>query len=103
MELLEWDIYEVTNQTQPLKKVRFRGRIRKFCLQNKINVLVENAVDEENSVRFAVLHQNHAAQQIREFIERIIPGCKINLIKEKLQNPVMSKMKINLEERYEIN
>ena len=41
-ELLKWDIYEIKTKSTPTTGVMLRGRIRKFCLENKRNVLVLN-------------------------------------------------------------
>ena len=99
MELINWHIYEISSTTH-LINVKCRGRIRKFCLQNQINVLVENASDKENIVRLALINEN-GFDKVKGFIKNTFPN---SFIKEILitNNPVLSKLIINNEERYEI-
>ncbi|MCR4312498.1 MAG: hypothetical protein NUV56_04410, partial [Candidatus Uhrbacteria bacterium] len=54
-ELLRWDIYQITCADQSLTGVMLRGTLRKYALEKGMNLLAENASDEENCVRFAVL------------------------------------------------
>jgi len=49
-EIIKWDIYEIRTDSTPINKVMFRGRIRKFGLENKRNILAENTQDIEKSV-----------------------------------------------------
>jgi len=98
---MEWDIYEVSSKDSPLQQVMFRGRVRKFCLVNGINVLTENSSDDDNRVRFAVLSGENVSLII-EFINKIIPHTKVEKVMAKVKNPVLSKLKINLDERYSI-
>lgn len=97
--LISWDVYEIKTESSPITKVMLRGRIRKFCLINQRNILVENAEDAENVVRFAVL-SGEDILDIRNYLEKILPDTHIEKIKENVFNPVLSKMKVNLEERY---
>jgi hypothetical protein len=53
--VLSWDFYEIRSSGALLHGVKLRGRIRKFTIENDISCLMENAVDEENVVRFALL------------------------------------------------
>ena len=53
--LLKWQLYEISSDSSSLNGVMLRGRIRKFGLENNINVLAENTEDAENGVRFATL------------------------------------------------
>ena len=53
--LLKWQLYEISSDTSSLNGVMLRGRIRKFGLENNIDVLAENTEDTENGVRFATL------------------------------------------------
>ena len=99
--LLKWDIYEVTTDGELVNGVKLRGRIRKFGITQGFNVLAENATDVENCVRFAVLDKQHA-DKVTKFIHSLICGAHVNLISESVFNPVLSKMKVNLEDRYEI-
>ncbi len=45
-----WDIYEITTENTPIHGVMFRGRIRKYAIENEIELLTENANDIENAV-----------------------------------------------------
>jgi hypothetical protein len=67
INVLEWDIYEISTEKTKIKGVMLRGRIRKFGLMNNINILAENAHDEEDKVRFAVLDGSNISS-INEFI-----------------------------------
>ncbi len=53
--ILSWDFYEIRSKDTPLHGIKLRGRIRKFTIDNDITCLMENASDEENIVRFALL------------------------------------------------
>jgi hypothetical protein len=100
--LLSRDLYEITSEKTPLQNVMLRWRIRKLCLINlKQNVLVENVEwdDKENTVRFAVLHKENV-EEIQDYIYSILSDAKVTLIKENIQNPILSKLKTNMEERY---
>src|SRR3989344_464268 len=98
-KLIDWDVYEITTKSSPLTKIMLRGRIRKLCLENNKNVLVENSGDSENAVRFAVTSGGDISL-INSYLEKILPDVKIEKIKSNVKNPVLSKMKVNLEERY---
>lgn len=100
-KLLKWHIYEITTDGELVNGVKLRGRIRKFGITQGFNVLAENATDIENCVRVAMLDQQHADKVI-SFVRSLIPGAKIELISESVINPVLSKIKVNLEDRYEI-
>ncbi|MEI8338409.1 MAG: hypothetical protein WCF91_00560 [bacterium] len=97
-KLLIWDIYEITS-TNSIQGIMLRGRIRKFGEDNHLNILVENAEDNPNSVRFAVLNKKNADQVIN-YIQSIVNDSQINLILNSVQNPVLSKIKVNYSERY---
>ncbi len=103
MDLIEWDIYEITSDKENLHGVKLRGRIRKFGLVNQKNILVENVdiKDGANKVRFAVEH-NSDASPIKKFIESLIPGADIKLILQKIKNPILSRKQINNESRYNL-
>ena len=99
--VLSWDVYEITTKGSSIQGVMFRGRIRKFALQNGITVLTENASDKENTVRFAVL-AGESAEELERFIIGLVEDSQVELIQGDLRNPVLSKLKVNLEERYTI-
>ena len=101
LDIIEWDMYEITTSKSEIHGVKFRGRIRKFALENKRNVLVENASDKENVVRVAI-PKGEDISDIKNFGERLAEGVSFNKIESGIKNPVLSKIKVNIEERYEI-
>src|SRR6266567_3782863 len=98
-KLLTWNIYNIHTDTTEIHGVMLRGRIRKLGLEQDFNVLCENATDEDRCVRFAVLHGEDSIIII-DYLKRIIPGVKAGLILENVKNPVLSKLKVNKEDRY---
>ena len=100
-ELLKWHMYEVAADTSSLNGVMLRGRIRKFGIEHGLNVLVENAEDKENGVRYAVMNVNDG-ERIGECIRSIVFDAQVTLVGENVVNPVLSKLKVNLEDRYTI-
>jgi len=98
-DILSWDIYEITTRDTPINGVMLRGRIRKLWLENWINILAENTQDIESSVRFATLHWESNSIVI-DYLHSIMSDVNIKLVLESVQNPVLSKLKINKEERY---
>ena len=99
--LLLWDIYEIKSTDTALHGVKLRGRIRKFTIENEISCLVENASDEDNVVRFAIL-ANSDTKNILEFIKKLVPEIAISESLKNTPNPVLSKLKVNDPTRYEI-
>lgn len=100
MELLAWDIYEISSSAS-LQNVMLRGRLRKFANQNGENFLVENDEDGE-IVRFAVLAGSDPAL-MNQFVRSIVPEVRIEKVMESIPNPVLSKLKVNLDERYSVD
>ena len=102
MELLLWEVYEVVYKND-LQGVKFRGRLRKFANEQEINLMVENDEEDKNCVRFAVLiSQSKKIPIIKKFIkEKIDPDSTIKFIDD-FKNPVLSKLKVNDESRYQI-
>ncbi len=98
---IKWDIYEISSKSTPLTGVMLRGRIRKFCIDNDKNFLVENASDSKEIVRFAV-PSGEEINSISEYLRKIIQDVKIEQVMKEVYNPVLSKLKVNLEERYEL-
>ncbi len=94
-----WDIYEIRAESTPINNVMLRGRIRKFCLERNRNVLAENTQDIEKAVRFAIPFGEDPLD-IKEYLKRILPDVTIELIRENIKNPVLSKLKVNMEDRY---
>lgn len=96
--LLSRDIYEITTDTTAIHGVMMRWRIRKLCLQNMQNVLLEND-EKENIVRFAVLH-DESIEKIQIYLCSILSDVHINKIIDNIQNPILSKLQTNDESRY---
>ena len=97
--LVSWDVYEISSETTELHGVMCRGRIRKFCIDNGINVLVENAADKDNAVRFAVIEGSDVSL-IEQYVKSIFKDVEVKVILKSLMNPVLSVLKINITERY---
>jgi len=97
-ELIKWNVYEI-HTTTPITGAMFRGRIRKLGLEKEINVLVENAEDIADKVRFAIT--NTADYEIiSDYIKKVAPDAQFKLVLENIANPVLSKLKVNIESRY---
>lgn len=94
-----WDIYEITTQGSSIHGVMLRGSIRKFALDKGLNLLTENATDKENTVRFA-LENNSDSKDVIAFVKNKIDDSTVILVQEKVPNPVLSKLKVNKEDRY---
>lgn len=99
--MLYWDIYEITTSGESIKGIMLRGRIRKFGIEQNINILTENASDIKNGVRFAVLNKEHAVM-VTDFVQMLVADCTARLVLENIANPVLSKLKVNNEGRYVI-
>lgn len=99
-ELLTWDIYTIRPTTDPITGVKFRGRLRKYCVGKQCNVLVENAQDEDGCVRFAV-PTGSEVDHIKDYIASIAASATVELSEENVPNPVLSKLKVNILSRYE--
>ena len=78
-----------------------RGRLRKFANQQQVNFLVENDEDGE-MVRFAMIVGADPSEMI-ECVKTIVPEAKIERVMERVSNPVLSKLKVNLDERYSVD
>ena len=100
-QILYWDIYEISTKGSTITGVMFRGRIRKLGLEKQFNVLVENTQDAENSVRFAVLEET-SAEQVTSYVHSILNDAVVALVAKSVANPVLSKIKVNQESRYEL-
>ncbi len=98
-DLIIWDIYEIQAKETPINGIMLRGRIRKFYLEKNQNVLAENTQDIEASVRFAV-QSGEDVSEIIDYLHRILPDATIELVLSDVVNPVLSKLKINIESRY---
>jgi hypothetical protein len=98
--MLYWDIYEISSLKHALVGVKCRGRIRKYALENDIDLLAENASDVRGRVRFAILTGTDP-QLIEEHIRTFFDDAMIHKVAAKVPNPVLSKLHINITERYE--
>lgn len=99
--ILSWDFYEIRSRGVALHGIKLRGKIRKFTIENGISCLMENASDEENVVRFALL-ANSDPKPVSEFVKNIVPEAMITESLKNIANPVLSKIKVNDPTRYEI-
>jgi len=99
MKLLVWNIYEIRSDADTLHGVKLRGRIRKFAVEQRMMCLVENALDAENVVRFALISSDDL-EPIARYIQAIVPHVKITRVLESVPNPVLSKLKVNILSRY---
>ncbi|NTW62178.1 hypothetical protein HGB25_02085 [Candidatus Saccharibacteria bacterium] len=98
-QLIYWDVYEIHTTKTPITGAMFRGRIRKLGLEKGINVLVENCEDIDNRVRFAVTNAQDL-EVISSYIKVVAPDVQIELKLKDVNNPVLSKLKVNIESRY---
>lgn len=96
--LKKWNIYEISSSDKQ-HGVKMRGRIRKFAIENNIELLTENASDKENVVRFA-LSDASTLPQVKEFVATIVENPQIDEVMAGVVNPILSKLKVNLIERY---
>ncbi len=99
--ILFWDFYEIRSSGAVLHGIKLRGKIRKFSIENEISCLMENASDEENVVRFALL-ANSDSKQITDFVKSLVPEAVITESLKNIPNPVLSKLKVNDPTRYEL-
>ena len=98
-----WDIYQVNSASANLVGVKFRGTVRKFSIENDIVLLAENAQDEANTVRFALVentYEEELLQKIIAFIRTIISDAEVKKVLENVPNPILSKLKNNDLSRY---
>jgi hypothetical protein len=100
-ELIKWNIYEISTENTLINWVKLRWRIRKLAILNNQNVLTENIENLENWVRFAIISWEDSGFII-EYLKEIIPDVKIELVLENIINPVLSKLKVNIESRYDV-
>ncbi len=102
MNILKWDIYEIKSVNN-LQGVMFRGRLRKFALENNINLLTENDETLTTCVRFALISEEKEREnfgKIADCIKKIDSGSEIVKVMENVPNPVLSKLKVNDDSRY---
>ncbi len=100
-DVLTWDIWEVSCRDELLHGVMFRGRIRKFALQENMTCLTENASDKDNVVRFALI-AGTSPDSIISFVQTLVAEVEVTKVNDSVQNPILSKLKVNDESRYTI-
>ncbi|MBP6908196.1 MAG: hypothetical protein KBB75_00005 [Candidatus Pacebacteria bacterium] len=108
MEILFlWELHEVTSESINLIGVKFRGTLRKFAIEQNINLLVENASDKKNCVRFAIISNDNESMIRYKKISSFLDEKFGNNITRKpveglgyLENPVLSKIDVNNTDRY---
>jgi hypothetical protein len=101
--MIYWDIYQVNSEKQNLIGVKFRGTLRKYSVEKDIVLLAENAQDEENTVRFALIvdtYEKVILDEIVDFIKTIITDAVVEKILPNTPNPILSKLKNNDLSRY---
>ena len=101
--MLYWDIYQVNSGTENLIGVKFRGSLRKYAIENDFVLLAENAQDEENTVRFALIentYEEELLEKIIAFIRTIISDGEVKQVLNNVPNPILSKLKNNDMSRY---
>ena len=99
--ILHWEFYEIRSPKVLLHGIKLRGRIRKFTIEKEITCLMENASDEENVLRFALLADSDP-QLVFEFIKGLKFEVVISDSLKDVPNPVLSKLKVNDLTRYEV-
>lgn len=99
--MMKWDIYEISSAKHQLVAVKCRGRIRKYAIEQGIDLLTENATDAEGRVRFALL-AGISPQPIEAYIRTLFNEVQIERVLCNVQNPVLSKLKINDTTRYDL-
>jgi hypothetical protein len=100
MELIKWHIYEVTSP-ESINGVMLRGRIRKLGIEGGFNVLAENTEDISNGLRFAVIEEPDA-EKVIAYLHKILSNVEIQHVMDDVQNPILSKAKANIAERYSL-
>lgn len=101
--MLYWDIYQVNSAIENLIGVKFRGSLRKYAIENDFVLLAENAQDEENTVRFALVentYEQELLEKITAFIRTIINDAIVQKVLSNTPNPILSKLKNNDLSRY---
>lgn len=92
--LISWDIYEISTGGKKIQGVDFRGRLREFSISKSLNLLVDNATDKENIVRFAVVSKQKV-DELSNFIKSMEKDAKVKLAYPSVKNPVLSNMWVN--------
>lgn len=101
--MIYWDIYQVNSTKENLIGVKFRGSLRKYAIENDFVLLAENAQDEENTIRFALIentYEKELLEKITTFIKTIISDGEIKQLLNNVPNLILSKIKNNDISRY---
>ena len=56
-------------------------------------ILVKNFINQDEKKIYS---------QIKEFLNNLLPDATIELVRENVANPVLSKLKVNIDDRYTI-
>ncbi|MBT6773860.1 hypothetical protein HOA91_00670 [Candidatus Woesearchaeota archaeon] len=56
-------------------------------------ILVKNFINQDEKKIYS---------QIKEFLNNLLPDATIELVRENVPHPVLSKLKVNIEDRYTI-
>ena len=91
----------MSSESNAITWAKIRGRVRKFCLHEEINIILDNTVDIEWRVRFWILSWENT-EKIEIFLKSIVNDIVITLVLEDTVNPVLSKLNVNDETRYKI-
>lgn len=92
--MILWDVYEISSSNVKLHGVKCRRRIRNFGIKERFNVIVDNATDKENVVRFAIISDTEISGLIN-FIREQLGNVEIENIAQSIKNPILSKWKVN--------
>lgn len=97
--MLAWKVFEITTKGTVIHGIMLRGRLRRLALEKEGDLLIENASDKENCVRFAVVDLD-MVDEIEQYLGKIVPDFRLEKIMDEVSNPVLSKLKVNIEDRY---
>lgn len=100
--LIEWRIFSITSENE-IQGVKFRGRLRKYAIEQELNLLTENDDTNQKIVRFAIPEDelNEAiSARLWSFVKEVDSTSKITTEMVDVVNPVLSKLKCNDESRY---
>jgi hypothetical protein len=100
MKLIKWHIYEISS-SESVNGVMLRGRIRKLGIEEGFNLLAENTEDIPNRLRFAVIEKSDA-EKVINYLRKILSDVDIQHVMDDVENPILSKMKVNIAERYKL-
>ena len=64
-----------------------------FWAEELFMILVKNFINQDEKKIYS---------QIKEFLNNLLPDATIELVRENVANPVLSKLKVNIEDRYTI-